>query len=258
MYAVPPLDARADVTNPAGRYYVPPDQVAGIAIHHSVSFWPAANQTEADERAHIRMIDAYHVSLDYGGFGYHLAAFPSGRWYLCGELTGARAHVANHNTELRGIVLIGTFATVPPGGPQLTAGRLAVDYVRTNLVRPFLPVKGHRDWADPDWATSCPGDALAALLPDLMLKGADDVTPEEHNWLKATLDIVTALHVRVLGEDAFADVKRAIRAILEEELGDALDQEYYDLIGVRIAQVLDARGRAAAGVVDYPPQAVTQ
>src|SRR3990167_7865600 len=127
-----------------------PDTVIGIAVHHSVSgglFFTAAQMTVDDELNHLLMIDAYHVSKGWGGFAYHLAAFPSGRYYLCGSLNGARAHVYKRNHDLVGVVLIGDFtAAAPPRAQRQAAGR-CLAYI--GAVYPGRPVKGHRDWAGP-------------------------------------------------------------------------------------------------------------
>jgi hypothetical protein len=178
------IDARAYVTNPQGRYKVPWSDVIGIAVHHSVSglqFFTAAEMTPEDELNHIRMIDTYHASQGWGGFGYHLAAFPSGRLYLCGDLDGARAHVASRNNVLKGIVFIGDFTARDPGPAQLQAGAEAVALVRVAAGAP-LPIAGHRTWALPAYPTSCPGDRLAARLNEL------ESTPEEDPEMVMVID----------------------------------------------------------------------
>src|SRR3990167_4261700 len=82
--------APIDVRDRRGRGFtgwrpIGPDTVIGIAVHHSVSgglFFTAAQMTVDDELNHLLMIDAYHVSKGWGGFAYHLAAFPSSRCFL--------------------------------------------------------------------------------------------------------------------------------------------------------------------------------
>ena len=149
------IDARIDVTLPAGRFKINMPDVVGIAVHHSVTSEPAPS-SEAWERAHIRAIDAYHVKIGYGCFGYHIAAFESGRWYLCGDLDGARAHVASRNHELVGVVAIGNFVDGFPGAVQMNAIAEALRYVRGFYGRPLI-IKGHNDWATPGNGTACAG-----------------------------------------------------------------------------------------------------
>lgn len=146
------IDARSYVTAPVGRK--PVGQVIGYAVHHSVTTM-APSATETQELAHIKTIDAYHVSIGYGGFGYHMAAFPSGRAYLAGDLTGQRAHVKDRNHELIGIVAIGDFSNALPGIPQLHAIRDCLEFAAAGYGE--LPVKGHNDWALPGQGTVCAG-----------------------------------------------------------------------------------------------------
>lgn len=149
------IDARQHVTLPEGRFRLDRAKVLGIAIHHSVTAEPAPSSVER-ELAHIRAIDRFHVEKNYGGHGYHIDCFPSGRWYLCGELDGARAHVASRNHELIGICAIGTFTEGFPGAEQMAASAEAIRYVRGFYGRP-LPVAGHNDWALPGQGTVCAG-----------------------------------------------------------------------------------------------------
>ena len=128
--------------------------IHGIAIHHSVTTGNAA-WGEAEELGHIQTIDRYHVQIEYGGFGYHLAAFPSGRSYLCGDLAGQRAHVASRNHELIGIVAIGNFVGGLPAPPQMNAIMDCITYTRQ--VVGVHPVKGHNEWALPGQGTACAG-----------------------------------------------------------------------------------------------------
>lgn len=184
------IDVRRDgiVANPHG--FKPQGKIIGIAVHHSVTniredrfhepdrdaldslspkgLVPAleiqalreqvymgasmrASTTIEEEKKHIAQIDAYHVSIGYGGFGYHAAAFPSGRAYLCGD--GQRAHVKDRNHELMGICAIGDFSTALPGEAQMNALReLIAAYGGSSL-----PTRGHNEWALPGQGTVCAG-----------------------------------------------------------------------------------------------------
>lgn len=151
------LDARNEVTLPHGRYATDPNKLLGVAVHHSVSWYSRdyTGATEEQERAAIREIDALHVSLKYGGFGYHAAAFPSGRLYQTGDWFGARAHITGKNNLLIGVVAIGRFDPsfmYPPGDPQEQALASALRYIQDaviaarNVGGPW-DIHGHNDWA---------------------------------------------------------------------------------------------------------------
>lgn len=146
------IDARGAVTNPFGRK--PMGTVIGFAIHHSVTTsGPAA--TEGQELAHIKRIDEAHVLQEFGGFGYHLAGFASGRSFLCGDLSGQRAHVKGRNHELIGIVAIGDFTSGLPAPPQINALIDCLQVARQTYGN--LEVRGHNDWALPGEGTICAG-----------------------------------------------------------------------------------------------------
>lgn len=151
------IDARQHVTSPRGSAKHPNAVVVGIAVHHSVSGdYLGEAATVNDELAHLRGIDAYHRQVGYGMFGYHLAAFASGRLYQCGDLDGQRAHVAHRNHELRGVVAIGTFTNRLPGPGQLAAIAEGIKEIR-HFVGRDLPIKGHNEWAVKGWASACAG-----------------------------------------------------------------------------------------------------
>src|SRR3989442_4543210 len=180
----------------AGRSRLDTAAVIGIAIHHSVSggqFFMSSAPSQDEELSHLLMIDQYHASLGWAGCAYHMPAFPSGRFYLCGSLTGARAHVASRNNELVGQVLIGNFMDTPPPASQLFAAADGVAYMRRTY--PGRPIQPHRNWALPAYPTSCPGDTWAAWLPALEAPPAqqeDDLTPEESKQLSDLWNWVTS------------------------------------------------------------------
>lgn len=151
------IDARAYVTNPDGNAgNIPPSRRIGLAVHHSVSGQKIGEDaTEAIELAHIRVIDQYHVSINFGGFGYHACVFPSGRAYQCGDLDSQRAHVAGRNHELLGVVLIGDFSDHLPGAKQQAGLGVVLNEFTAYLGRE-VPIKGHTDWALAGEPSGCP------------------------------------------------------------------------------------------------------
>ncbi len=151
------IDIRHRVTAPGGRFEVEASALQGIALHHSASGdYLTAAASESREIEHIQAIDRHHVEQEFGGIGYHMAVFASGRTYLLGDLGGARAHVAGRNHELLGIVAIGTFTERQVENRQLAALRKALEYLRRYAGRD-LPVQGHARWALPGQGTLCPG-----------------------------------------------------------------------------------------------------
>lgn len=170
------IDARGFVTNPAGTFGAEPNGVIGVAIHHSVTWYDMGDMSGASiaqETAHIRAIDAYHVQEGYGGFGYHYAVFPSGRLYQCGDVIesgrfAARAHITDENDKLVGVVFIGRFDAgfQTPTDAAKMAGVSACTIILDQMLKAKTrsgewEIKGHDDWAvelnnhDP---TGCPGN----------------------------------------------------------------------------------------------------
>lgn len=147
------IDARSHIALQAG--YGPLTAPIGIALHHSAG--RLVTGSEADELAHLRAIDRLHQSdQNIGLFGYHLAAFPSGRAYICANLDRQRAHVAGRNHQLVGIVAIGTFTDTMPGTAQMQAIAECINFAQDFFGRK-LPTKGHNEWALPGQGTACAG-----------------------------------------------------------------------------------------------------
>ena len=184
------LDARNEVTNPQGRRAV--GWIVGVAYHHTVTTVPP-DAGEAEERAHLRAIDAYHVRQGYGGFGYHLAVFPSGRTYLCGDLSGQRAHVAGRNHELLGVAAVLDATRQQPTPAQLAglgrAIRACWDYTGREVA-----AAGHGDWALPGWETGCPA-GLRAYHADLLRHARAGSGPPDTQETEMT----TWLHSKIPG-----------------------------------------------------------
>lgn len=132
------------------------------AVHHTATFYAADNLTYTNERAHIAMIEKYHINRGYGVFGYHGIGFPSGRFYLTGSPHTIRSHIADRNDGIHGWCLAGLFTNDRPTDAALHS-------LRVVLRRSAAPVvRGHRDLATPDNPTACPGDTLNALIPSLL------------------------------------------------------------------------------------------
>lgn len=138
--------------------------VDSISFHHSVTANLSPNATEAQEIGVLDAFHNYHKSLGFGGIGYHLCVFPSGRIYLTCRLTQWGANVGGQNNHEIGICLVGTWTSVLPGQQQRVGGALAVDYVDKFLKRK-VKLLGHNQY--PGHASNtCPG-RIREFLPSL-------------------------------------------------------------------------------------------
>ena len=161
--------------------------------------FPAAKMTAANELNHIAVIHLYHKSRGFGGFGYHLIVFPSGRCYLVTPLDQWGAHVAGQNDHLWGVAFAGDFYDKLPGEPQMAGGREAVASTPKEV-----PIKPHLAYG----GTACPG-RLVEILDQL--KEDDDMALQE--IVEAHQGILDNLWDRMAGMEQARD--SLIREIAE-------------------------------------------
>lgn len=131
----------------------PLSQVNYLAIHHSAS---PDNQTP-------NVIASYHINKNgWGGIGYHFLIAKDGTVYYVGDISTARANVANLNEKVIGICLIGNFTSGRmPASEQLdSAHKLCSffinDYPDLANILSWESVRGHKEL--PGQSTACPGD----------------------------------------------------------------------------------------------------
>lgn len=170
-----------------------------IHLHHT--HVPVVEAPREVPRA-MRSICRAHQRRGFDEIGYHYAVDPFGRiWQARGPLPGETgravregAHAQGFNDGSVGVVLIGDFDVAPPSREALAAttdllawlaGRYELDPTATvgaestggsatrfpEGTHVELPtVAGHRDTGS---GTSCPGEHLYRLLPDLRAAVAD-------------------------------------------------------------------------------------
>lgn len=131
----------------------PLDRVNFLAVHHS-----ATSDTQTPEG-----IANFHISNNgWGGIGYHFLIAKDGTVYYVGDLSTARANVANLNEQVIGICLIGNFIEnrVPAVEQLDSAHKLCEffikDYQKLSNVNSWDKVRGHKEL--PNQTTVCPGD----------------------------------------------------------------------------------------------------
>lgn len=149
-----------------GRYDLLLSRVYRRVWHHTVSNidWnTAVNATVDQEVAHLLAIDRMHLAWGLNGFGYHNAAFASGRAYHVGSYDKARAHVASgQNSYSIGTVLIGNFTLALPSEGHMAAAQeckrdIERFYGRDLDGLPHLLVPGQN--------TVCPGSRWQEWVP---------------------------------------------------------------------------------------------
>ena len=130
-------------------------QVNYLAIHHT----GVENQTpEQIARSHI-------TTNGWGGIGYHFLIDKQGFVYYVGDISTARANVANLNEQVLGICLIGNFISDQvPSQEQLDSAHKLCEFLislpELTNVKSWDKVRGHKEL--PNQSTPCPGDNWSA------------------------------------------------------------------------------------------------
>lgn len=144
-------DLRAQMADRPGFRTRPLSGVEAIAIHHTVG--PKGGSW-------LGIRDG-HWARGFSGIGYHLG-IRQGKLAYLGDVSLARACVAQLNHRLICLVFTGDYTTEQPDPADLEIARRAIRVLDAYLGRRLL-VKGHRDYM----ATACPGPLLYAKLASL-------------------------------------------------------------------------------------------
>lgn len=154
LAGVPLVDLRGELPSTTVRANtMGPRDPAGVdivGVHHDAAFFNADDPQPDDpwdlEIARIGIVYAYHRNLGWGGIGYHLYAFPSGRIYYVGDLDTQRANIAKLNHRSVGIVTAGDFTDAPPHVGAQLAVALACIATWAHFGR-LIGIASHHDWA---------------------------------------------------------------------------------------------------------------
>lgn len=122
-----------------------------LYIHHTVS--PNKRWTKAEERAHLRQLEAQHLKQGWTGIGYSYLCFPSGRLYVGRGPSAVPAAQAGANSGSIAIAYVGNTETAEITGRAKARIVLAGRNLRVRKGIRYLG--GHRD--APGQATACPG-----------------------------------------------------------------------------------------------------
>lgn len=146
----------------------PLSQVNYLAIHHTAG---PDNQTPEE-------IANYHINNNgWGGIGYHFLISQNGTVYYVGDISTARANVANLNEQVIGICLIGNFTSgrVPVlsqlNSAQKLCGFFINNYPDLSNINSWDCVRGHKDL--PGQSTVCPGDTWQLWRSELVTVPAE-------------------------------------------------------------------------------------
>ena len=142
-------------------------QVNYLAIHHTGG---------ADSQTPQEIANEHITKNGWGGIGYHFLIDKDGFVYYVGDISTARANVANLNEQVIGIGLIGNFVAFQvPTEQQLVATHLLCEFLLNYPdlvnVRSWDKVRGHKEL--PDQLTPCPGDDWSNWRIKIVEGGSD-------------------------------------------------------------------------------------
>lgn len=144
-----------------------------MAVHHTYT----PTSSSGGYAARIRSIQAYHQDTrGWCDIGYHMLVTADGRVWEGRPVDKGGSHVGGNNSGNVGFSWVGCFhpgacdsissAQVPTQASIEGAGRAMRAVAQMYGISPTTgTVKGHRDHSGA--STSCPGDNLAARIPDL-------------------------------------------------------------------------------------------
>lgn len=136
-------------------------QLKYVVIHHSVT----KHEATPDDIALL------HKARGWAGIGYHFVIDKAGIVYYVGDISTARANVANLNEQVIGICLIGDFTKYLPSDEQIMSAHDLANFFFFEA--PSLPtlkgwdqLVGHKDLD----ATGCPGSSWPIDMRDRVIK----------------------------------------------------------------------------------------
>lgn len=177
----------------------PLSQVKYLAIHHSAS---PDTQTPTE-------IANYHINNNgWGGIGYHFVISKDGTVYYVGDISTARANVANLNEQVLGICLIGNFTSgkIPTDAQLDSVHKLCNFFINSypDLINlnSWDVVMGHKEL--PGQSTTCPSDSWPSWREKIVQGTAVEVGTTSG----------TVSFTPVLSSDRGAQITEAYRKIL--------------------------------------------
>lgn len=133
-----------------------------LTIHHAGN----GVVTETDRNAvafRLQNMQTAHLERNYGDLAYHFVIDYAGRVWEGRSLAYEGAHVAHHNENNIGIMVLGNFEKQTPSNPQFAGCDILV-----NLLRDRYRIRRHRIYGHRDLGHSvCPGRNLYSHVKQL-------------------------------------------------------------------------------------------
>lgn len=135
----------------------PWEQIKYTVIHHSVT------NPSGDSKKDVDYIAELHRQRGWDGIGYHFVITTDGMVWYVGDLSTARANVADKNEQVIGICMVGDFTKGNPTDEQIVSAHDLCQFFISEMpqlvnVQDWSALKGHQDMQ----ATQCPGSSWNA------------------------------------------------------------------------------------------------
>lgn len=203
----------------------PLSQVNYLAIHHSAT---------SDTQTPFEIANLHILGNGWGGIGYHFVISKVGIVYYVGDISTARANVANLNEEVIGICLVGNFTDSMPSDEQINSTRLLCEFFINNF--PTLPninswntLMGHNEL--PGQSTPCPGTTWDFWKTKITSK--EDISVSEGETEETQ---VIDAYRKILGRDPETGIlqtyKSSSLSIDQIRFALVLSQEHQELINL--------------------------
>ena len=147
-------------------------KVSEVVGHTEAGAPMSPNATVSQEEQRMRAIDAFHLSLGWsGGFGYSVAAMPSGRLHEGRGYRRSGAHTRGRNSTALAFVVPGHGDRVAMTEACITALQNWIGAgVKGGHIAEDPKISGHRDYSN----KSCPGNKV---YPQLELLRGGEIEP---------------------------------------------------------------------------------
>ena len=170
-------------------------EVKCLAIHHPVTI----HEATPDD------IALFHKLRGWGGVGYHFIITKDGKVWYVGDVSTARANVADMNEKVIGICMVGNFTKYLPSDEQIKSAHLLckffIDQPNWPNLKDWDNVVGHKELDK----TLCPGDSWDKSQEGDMwwrIKTGTVYTPQdqEEDIEQATNDVAITTYEKLIGD----------------------------------------------------------
>jgi len=185
------------------------ETIKHIVFHHSVT-----NHTD-NSKQDVDYIAELHKRRGWAGVGYHYIITADGMVWYVGDISMARANVADKNHLVIGVCLVGDFTKHLPTDEQILSAHDLANYLINDVpalvnIKGWDDVVGHKSLQ----ATQCPGTNWKGVDDSIYerIKNRIPYTPQPIpepvvDWEKRYQDILAE---KLKGEEKFEKEKMAI------------------------------------------------